>query len=173
MFERYTTEARRTIFYACYECFLLDAKEITPQLLLLGLSREFGTFAERLRARREDAATLRELFNLPAVPLKHPARMKVPPAPLSRNLKIALAAAATEADLDHSLQIKPDHLLRALMTFENEATPAFCLMGLDLEGVRKASQSRKRWSRQNIVARLRFLFWKAGQSHLKSRSEPT
>lgn len=165
MFERYPEQARRAIFFACYESFLQEAKEITPIYLLLGLSGEFGSLAEALRTRGEDTAKLRQIVGVTcSPPPKNKPRMTIPPAPLSQNSKIALARAGMEAESDQSVRIYPDHLLRALLCFENEATPALAVMGLELEGLRESSRRFRPWSLQGIAARIRFFLWRLRKS---------
>ncbi len=47
MFERYTENARRAIFFARYEASLFGSPAIEPEHLLLGLMREDKALSER------------------------------------------------------------------------------------------------------------------------------
>ena len=48
MFERYTEEARRCLFFARYEASVFGDAEIDPEHLLLGILRQDPGLAQRL-----------------------------------------------------------------------------------------------------------------------------
>src|SRR5262249_20404454 len=59
MFERYTEQARRALFFARYECSQLGSPSIETKHLLLGLIRESRGLTAHIITRSVSLATLR------------------------------------------------------------------------------------------------------------------
>ncbi len=116
MFERYTENARRVIFFARYEASQFGSPLIEPEHLLLGLLREdkaltsrfLGSFraTEDVRTEIEQHTTVREKVST-SVDL-----------PLSDEGKRVLAYAAEEADQLSHQHIGSEHLLLGLLRQE-------------------------------------------------------
>ena len=112
MFERYTEQARRSIFFARYEASSFGSPYIDTEHLLLGLVREDKSFAGSAPAHR-----IRE-----QVEQRIPRRNRVSTSvdlPLSEQVKAALAYASEEADQFHHKNIDCGHLLLGLLRMEN------------------------------------------------------
>ena len=113
MFERYTEQARRALFFARYEAFQVGSAFIETEHLLLGLFREEQSPTARVFARvnlsidevrREiDARTSRRIFTAESNEV-----------PFSDEAKGALAYAAQEADRLLHEHIGTEHLLLGL-----------------------------------------------------------
>ena len=143
MFERYTEQARRAVFFARFEAGVQHAEKITTAHLLLGLVREGGWRAEAITPLQANATQLRSLLELP-VSANPPCR-----ADLNRDLRLTddakrvLAYAAQEAGTDNSDDIDTDHLLRGILSFPNEAATALQSLSLDLASARFASRAHR------------------------------
>lgn len=136
MFERYTEQARRTIFFARYEASNYGSRYIETEHLLLGLLREnkrlnLILFGEHSRIdeirKRVDAHT--------------PARERIATSvdiPLSDEGKLTLAYAAEEAERLELKHIGTEHLLLGILR-ESKSFGAAILnqLGITLENVRK------------------------------------
>jgi ATP-dependent Clp protease ATP-binding subunit ClpC len=114
MFERYTEQARRTIFFALKEASNFGSPYIETEHLLLGLLHDgfLTSFALQgisvQRIRDDIMATL-------------PRRKEIPTSvdlPLSKNAKQALSYGAEEAERLADRQIRNQHLLLGLMRVE-------------------------------------------------------
>jgi ATP-dependent Clp protease ATP-binding subunit ClpC len=117
MFERYTEQARRAIFFARYEASQFGDTEIGDAHLLLGLTRE----SKNLFARSGGAATI-ESIRRRVEDAVGPPREAVSTSvdiPLSSTAKHVLAYAAEEAEgLGHK-HIGTEHLLLGLLREKN------------------------------------------------------
>ena len=156
MFERYTEQSRRVVFFAHYEAVQRSSARVTTAHLLLGLIREKDSRANivgSLTAKILDPCELLGIQPRPATQVPFDKKLK----PLDDNSKKALTYAAQEADQDHQYWIDTDHLLRALLCFPNEASPALEFIPLDLALVRAASKLH----REECPPR-RTPFWRVG-----------
>jgi ATP-dependent Clp protease ATP-binding subunit ClpC len=143
MFERYTEPARRVVFFSRYEATQRGSDRITTGHLLLGLIREKDSRADAVGSLRTKLPDPCDLLGIPHGPVTQiPYDKKIGP-PLDINSKKALAYAAQEADLDQEYWIDTDHLLRSLLCFPNEASPALESIQLDLASVRAASKHHR------------------------------
>ena len=137
MFERYTEQARRALFFARYEAFQRGSPEIGTEHLLLALFRDEQSVTARVFARgglslaevqRQVDARTSQL-----APLSESSE-----APFSSDAKRVLHCAAQEADrLLHS-RIGTEHLLLGLLR-EERCTGATILNG---RGLRPRHRSR-------------------------------
>ena len=110
MFERYTEDARRTMFFARQAATACGCVRIESEHLLLGLIREGGP-AVRDLVPSQTAEEIRR-----RIPEKKPEAADLPLVmPLSDECKWILAYAADEADNLHHPQIAAEHLLLAIL----------------------------------------------------------
>jgi hypothetical protein len=117
MFERYTEQARRVVFFARYEASTFGSPYIEPEHLLLGLLREcanvrslFKTdFAERLRKKLQQEQGER------------PSSSTSVDLPLSNPAKQVLAFAVEEAKAPAVLHIECRHLFAGILRLDKAA----------------------------------------------------
>jgi ATP-dependent Clp protease ATP-binding subunit ClpC len=138
MFERYTENARRTLFFARYEASALGSPSIETHHLLLGLIREAQELTTRIFA--EAAVSLpdlrREIEQLAPSGPSFPTSIEIP---FSGDSRLALQAAAEEAERFEHDDIGPEHLLLGLLRVEGSpAATMLTAKGLGLDVVRKA-----------------------------------
>src|SRR5258706_14604649 len=146
MFERYTDEAKRAIFFARNEAVVRKESAISVKGLLLGLAREDKSRAHEICSLKARDAELRSALGIAPLPQKIDRSLLEPKTsiPLDGDAKKTLAYTAQEADLDREFWIDTDHLLRGLLRFPNDATAALSKAGLELESLQAASiQNRK------------------------------
>jgi ATP-dependent Clp protease ATP-binding subunit ClpC len=136
MFERYTEQARRVLFFARYEASHLGSISVETEHLLLGLFRETQGFTSRIlsqsqvsieniRKTAESEAGLREKVGTSVE------------IPFSADAKRALQCAADEADNLLHNHIGPEHLLLGLLREESSVAGSILRKnGLELAGVR-------------------------------------
>ncbi|MGP8271212.1 MAG: Clp protease N-terminal domain-containing protein [Terracidiphilus sp.] len=139
MFERYTEPARRAIFYSRYEASFHSAGEIATGHILVGIIRERESHSIASDILNNHETNLRSTLGIP-LPCGKPLTDLMKDIPLDRNAKMTLAYAANEAELDNSLYIYTDHLLRGILRFPNEASDALQSISLDLTKARDASK---------------------------------
>jgi hypothetical protein len=143
MFERYTEEARRAVFFARAEAGYSEAKFITPAHLLQGLMWDLHLPTCPISTVKAHEGVLRRLLSAP-----DRSAIKVVPnvsrdLGLDREAKMVLAHTAQEAAVDDSYFIDADHLLRGLLCFPNVASEALKAIPLDLSAVREASKTHR------------------------------
>ncbi len=129
MFERYTENARRVIFFARYEASAFGSPYIETEHIMLGMLREnkpmltkaFGSVAalEKLE---------NELRGIPSQGERTPVSVDLP---LSNPAKRVLAFSAEEAERLNDQHIGPQHLFLGLVR-EKEGAVAQLLAGLNL-----------------------------------------
>ena len=142
MFERYTENARRAIFFARYEASQFGSGFIEPEHLLLALLREATGLAYLLlRSSPAAAESLRSDIEGNTKPLE-----KVSTSidlPLSHASKRILAYASDEAERLTNKHIDTEHLLLGILREEKSfAAELLRERGLTLDFVReKARQS--------------------------------
>jgi ATP-dependent Clp protease ATP-binding subunit ClpC len=120
MFDRYTDEARRVIFFARYEASRLGSPVLETDHLWLGLLRECKKVVRRLAPRVTVEAVHERLMRhgLNAERISMTVNM-----PLSGEAKRALDAATAEADSRGQRHITPDYIVLALLR-EEQAPPS-------------------------------------------------
>jgi ATP-dependent Clp protease ATP-binding subunit ClpC len=143
MFERYTEQARRAIFFARFEALHQPADKISTVHLLIGLTRDAGSRADAVGSLKENSSKLRTELGIP-----YPKSTTLPLVseqniPLNDNSKMVLAYATQEAELDKEYWIDTDHLLRGILRFPNEASDALQSISLDLAKTRTASKRHR------------------------------
>lgn len=140
MFQRYTSSARRVVFYAAHGASMRGSAEITPEDILLGLSRDRhddDCGFRHLHERREDVA------RLVGLPWSAAGRSNIKigsnnSPPLSDNAKRVLGYAKQEADQSGLFWIDTDHLQAALLLQGGPPAAALEGIGYTLESTRKA-----------------------------------
>ena len=138
MFERYTEQARRTIFFARYEASQFGCSFIETEHLLLGLFREDKALAQLLGSYRKLEAMRSSITRrgTTAPPISTSVDL-----PLSNESKRVLTYAAEEADRMNNKDISTVHLLLGLLREEKSfAAQLLRDQGLTLDLVR-AQQS--------------------------------
>ena len=117
MFERYTEQARRVIFFSRYEASQFGSEWIEPEHLLLGLLREDKALANRfLRFHSEVDSIRKEIEAQSTVGEKVSAAVDLPVSDASK--RILKRAEAEANDLNHK-RIGTEHLLLGLFRDEN------------------------------------------------------
>jgi ATP-dependent Clp protease ATP-binding subunit ClpC len=125
MFERYTGQARRCLFYTRYEAGQRGCPRIESEHVLLGIIRESRGVARSMFAQfRVDPATI-----VRAVAERAPVRQAIPPSveiEFSPEVQRILNGAREEADHLEHRHIGVEHLLLALLR-EHASTAASIL----------------------------------------------
>jgi ATP-dependent Clp protease ATP-binding subunit ClpC len=143
MFERYTEQARRAIFFARFEAIHQRADKISTKHLLLGLSWDEDSRAVAVGLLKDKVFELCAAMEIPQRPSTNVPYGTNIEIPLDRNAKIVLAYAAEESNGDRQFSIDTDHLLRGLLRFRNEASIALESIPLDLPTARAASKRHR------------------------------
>jgi ATP-dependent Clp protease ATP-binding subunit ClpC len=138
MFERYTEQARRALFFARYETSQVGGVSIEAEHLLVGLTRERGGLTNRIF----------EQFHLSPESLRNEveslniSRDKVSTSveiPFSGETKRILQHAADEADLLGHRNIGTEHLLLGILREEHSAAATVLIKkGLTARAARDA-----------------------------------
>ena len=113
MFEKFTEQARRTIFFARYEASRFGSESIGSEHLLLGILREDKPLALRLLNTPEQIASLRSEMEK-----RYPPRERISTSvdlPVNGECKRVLARAAAESDRLKHAHISTEHLALALV----------------------------------------------------------
>lgn len=137
MFERYTEDARRALFFARYEATQLGSVAIETEHLLLGLIREPTGMVAPVFARA--AVSLEELRN--RIERRISSGQKVAPSveiPFTAETKRVLQNAAAEADRLRHNEINTGHLLLGILREERcVAAQILTGKGLRLDSARE------------------------------------
>jgi hypothetical protein len=121
MFERFTENARRTIFFARYEAAQVNSPFIETEHLLLGLMRaQKNIFISLLKIGTAEEIQREIRSQMPPTPQMVTTSVDLP---LSNQSKRVLAYAAEESERLHDRHIGPEHLLLGLLR-EKDATAA-------------------------------------------------
>jgi ATP-dependent Clp protease ATP-binding subunit ClpC len=137
MFERYTEQARRALFYARYECSQIGSISIEPEHLLLGVLREPGDLADLLPMTIVYEVR-QQLFE---EAIRRPPNSTTVEIPFGADAKRALEAAARVADALGHGHIGKEHLLLALAETADMAR-VLSAHGLTAETLRKQIADR-------------------------------
>ena len=126
MFEKYTENARRVIYFARYEASQFGGRTIESEHLLLGLLKENKDLVQRF------APDWRSIDNILKEITNRASRGETLPVtadlPLSDECKHILAYAIEEATRLNHLHIDPEHLLLGILR-ESESVAAQILIG--------------------------------------------
>jgi len=133
MFERYTENARRTIFFAFHEAGQSGSGYIEPEHILLGLLQAEECLAQLLNVGVTD---IRNEFERGSPPREgEPRRTDMP---LSASAQRVLAFAARESEMLQRKHIGTEHLLLGLALEQTPASAVLCKHGLDASNIREA-----------------------------------
>lgn len=136
MFERYTENARRVIFFARYEASQSASPAIEPEHILLGLLRDNGDLLVRLTRAADPAGAIRKSV----VERRAPPRQMISTSvelPLALGTKDVLMKAFEETRALGHGHIGPEHLLLGLLANgESVAAEALRTSGITAEGIR-------------------------------------
>jgi ATP-dependent Clp protease ATP-binding subunit ClpA len=136
VFERYTEEARRVIFFARYEASVLASSSIEAEHLLLGLLREArGVAGKVFHLRQLTYEAIRKEIELRVAP-GEPMSTAVD-IPLSAPARSVLQHAAEEANRLHAEHIGTEHLLLGLLREPGSLPASVLASNLRLEDVRE------------------------------------
>ena len=130
MFERYTENARRTIFFARYEASQRGSNYIEPEHLLVGILREDDGVRALLKG-----ISVKEATSKLALPLGEKIATSVD-LPISHSSKLVLAYGAEEAQRLAHKHIGTSHLLLGLLREESRAAEFLRDQGVEIEAVR-------------------------------------
>jgi ATP-dependent Clp protease ATP-binding subunit ClpC len=134
MYERYTQEARRAIFFSDQEARRANSASIEAEHLLLGLTHEANNKANQLFSLAAFAEQFRRQLELPIQEV-HPRKRDAPS--LSNAGKRVLNYALEEADQLESVPIGTEHLLLGLLREKKSDVPeALAAVGIDLHSAR-------------------------------------
>ena len=162
IFDRYTKRARLAIYHAKYEALRRNLREIQPQDLVLGLTRDAhqpGCPFEILNVNGDSIRNLIEPDPLYGPPLNLD-------IPLSTSSKKVLAYADLEARRDGRYSIGSDHLLRGVLRLGDKTAMMMASAGYGLPMLRERSREAHRltsdanapfWWPLKIYARRLFL----------------
>jgi ATP-dependent Clp protease ATP-binding subunit ClpC len=145
MFERYTEQARRVIFFSRYEASQLGSSEIENEHLLLGLIREDKALLCRV-------LTYEQLTSVRSA-ITSSTKGTAPKScsgdlPLSLGSKLALKDAAEQSDQRSDRHIGTEHLLLGLLSQESSLAAQLLIQhGVTtervFEGLKKAPSSER------------------------------
>lgn len=137
MFERYTEDARRALFFARFAASRLGSISIEPAHLVIGLLHEPGRAAWRILER----ADLAPVDIRTGVERQLTSRLHLPESveiPFDADTKRALTAAASEADRLGHRNIGAEHLLLGVLDVDNSLAAAFLTtLGLGIDRARE------------------------------------
>jgi ATP-dependent Clp protease ATP-binding subunit ClpC len=140
MFEKYTQEARRAVFFARHEATSAGHNQISPEHLLLGMLHDEGTRLEQLFQLRQHEPKVRKTiyeFNPQREPF--PSNQDLP---LTNQCKQVLSFAAEESDVLRDKCIDSEHLLLGILRLPDlAATQCLNELGLNLEQAREKVRS--------------------------------
>ena len=138
MFERYTEDAKRAVFFARHEASRAGCSEINPWHIVLGLMHDNGTQVERLFALRRLESDIRKTLQI--------SQKAVIPTykdvPLSKESKMVLAYALEESQTLGEEWIGSEHLFAGIFRLENlDATKYLQNVGMSIDSVRESIRS--------------------------------
>ena len=143
MFERFTEQARRTLFFARYEASQLGSVSIETEHLLLGLIREDSGVPQRVFANLQiDPQSVRkEIQSRSAVREKVSTSVEIP---FSAEIKRIFQYAADEANRLRHDHIGTEHLLLGILREEGSVAATVLIeRGMRLGSVRQETVSLK------------------------------
>lgn len=143
VFERYTEEARRAVFFARAEAVHSKAGFITAAHLLQGLMWDQHLPTCPIAALKMHEVELRTFLNAPArSEIKKPLDLKEGIG-LDQDAKKILAWTVREANCDGQFWIDACHILRGILLVPGEASSAVASIPLDLDELRAQSKRHR------------------------------
>ncbi len=144
LFERYTVHAKRAVYFARFEALHRQKTAIGAEDLLLGLTWDAGSRADRCADLKNRAVQVRALLRIPHLPSTATPYNYKADIPADDSCKKMLAYASFEADRRADYWIDTDHLLRAALRFNNPARDALESVGVTLPALRASSRVNRR-----------------------------
>ena len=144
MFERYTDEAKRVIYFALIEAQHRNEENISVKDILIALTRESASPSIEATRLRGLAVALRAAVGIPHLPITSRPYKYTSAIPLDDDSKMAIRQAEIAANEDRQYWVDSDHLLRGLLAFPTQARDALVSFGLDLDSVRRSSKVYRR-----------------------------
>jgi ATP-dependent Clp protease ATP-binding subunit ClpC len=133
IFERYTEQARRAIFFARHEAGRSGSLQIDTEHLLLGVLHEWGSRADQVLGLAAHSDFFQQQLRKPASSTKAGSK----DIPLTIASKRTLAYTVEEADMLQSESIDTEHLVLGLLREGNSAAATLLSeRGIDLESAR-------------------------------------
>ena len=133
MFERYSEDARKSIFYARYEASLSGSTRIEPAHVLVGLLQADGALAQRVLGSPEKVDAVRQRLIKPAE--KPGTTIDLP---FSQQGKRVLAYAAEESERLNQQHIGSGHMMIGLIREQHTPAAAILIeMGVTLDRLRQ------------------------------------
>jgi ATP-dependent Clp protease ATP-binding subunit ClpC len=160
MFERYTEQARRALFFARYESSQLGSMAIESEHLLLGLLRERVDIHDLIPESAADAVRQQLLDEAP----KHPRTSTSVEIPFTKQAKQVLETAAREADGFTHAHIGTEHLLLAL-AITPETDRVLNAHGVVAETLRQQIRTRTTSGRVRQLEQAMMLVQSIGEEH--------
>ncbi len=141
MFERCTAQFKRALFFAELEVWHRNEEFISTRDVLVGLTWEASSRADRIASLKSQAVALRAAVEIPhrpttATPYFQEDHKLVP---LDDDCKKCVAYARLEADDDGEYWIDSDHLLRGMLRVPSKGETALQEFGITLNKMRIAS----------------------------------
>jgi ATP-dependent Clp protease ATP-binding subunit ClpA len=166
MFERYTEQARRVIFFARWAATRAQAQEITTLHLLYGMTFDRFSRSAEIISRFENIKEVQKRLNIPLNPVSNEQILLRSDIALESNAKCVLKNAFDEAEKNGQYWIAPDTLLCALLSFDNDATVVLKSIHLDYKAASELSKTNPR-SFSGRCAQLQY-YWKRFHWFLKT-----
>lgn len=134
MFDRYTEQARRAVFFALQEAADEGSPNITTSHFLVGMIHVNAALAERVLGSPDAVAQMLTQLCLPP-DLRQPSPTHID-RPLSPELKYVMAIALREAQRRRDREIDTTHLLLALLLHEkSHAARILAAYGVTAESI--------------------------------------
>jgi ATP-dependent Clp protease ATP-binding subunit ClpC len=148
MFERYTEDARRALFFARYKTTERDGDSISGEDLFAGIVLGAPESIQRLTSSRPDALPSSETGEQFLDRMRRDEEMEVRSRKelrFSRAATEALLLAVQEADALGHRHVRPEHLILALLrTTDTDTSQRLLKAGVTLEDVRDQARKRER-----------------------------
>ena len=136
MFERYTLQARRAVFFARQEAAEFGSSHIEPAHLLLGILRESGELMRLMAGNEQRIIDLKSSVEkrlqprTPGAPMSHD-------LPISRECMEVLTFAAEEARRARSSHIGPEYLIFGLLSENGSEAADLAAAGITIQTVQR------------------------------------
>jgi len=144
VFDRYTEQARRAIYFTRLEAQMRGESPITAAHIVAGLTWDSDTRAERVAGLKSRVVEMHAIAGLPHFPITASPYESKTNLPLNDDAKKTLAYATEEADRDRQFWIDTDHLFRGVLRFPNATAEALISAGFKLDQLRTASELDRR-----------------------------
>ena len=135
MFERFSEQARRVLFFSRAEASKWGARKIEPEHFLLAILHEGKGAAYELLVESLDSGRVQK--DIESHFDKKPTFATSIEIPFSTAAKQVLMVAVEEADLLNDKEVKPEHLLLGILRSDSISTSVLAHHGVTLELARE------------------------------------